>query len=325
MRSYHSRLDCTQVNQKNRTLSAEIKKKDKQISTKDAELGSLRAKVESLQNCLNIYCDENMKLKNKMRVKSDGKSEVLTKKHGEDGTSMMKELSSLKNELVTLKNTFEREMKDMKNERRRESSTTSALSIPSKAFGSLRFSSNNQQSRENSPDESGKTIPLDTPIIPGICSYSSVTAGKKVDRENIHIFSSSMCRDISEEEFNLKLNKGTSQIHLFRGKKAKEIGVGVKEHLDSKKKTDAVIILGGGNDLPTSKNNPTSPSIVQMLEFQQKKYAYQASYHDKKRTCREDGRGSMIFYVTNASHTSSRLSKTKTLSYHDISREMEFI
>ena len=71
-----------------------------------------------------------------------------------------------------------------------------------------------------------------------------------------------MCRDISEEEFNLKLNKGTSQIHLFRGKKAKEIGVGVKEHLDSKKKTDAVIILGGGNDLPTSKNNPTSPEII---------------------------------------------------------------
>ncbi len=59
-------------------------------------------------------------------------------------------------------------------------------------------------------------------------------------------------RDVSEQDFNSSLENGTAQIHLFRGRTAAEIRKRVQEHLRTEK-TDSVVVLGGGNDLSTSK------------------------------------------------------------------------
>ena len=87
----------------------------------------------------------------------------------------------------------------------------------------------------DSPDEIVRTIPLDG-------------AGEK-----IHIFSSSMCRDVSEVLLNDNLISGTARIHLNRGRKSYEIRKYVKDHLRNNE-TDAIVIVGGGNDLSTSRS-----------------------------------------------------------------------
>ena len=61
-----------------------------------------------------------------------------------------------------------------------------------------------------------------------------------------------MLRDVCEDEFNSKLDEGTAKIHLYRGRKSNEIRDRVKQHLTTEK-TDSVIVVGGGNDLPSSR------------------------------------------------------------------------
>ena len=116
-------------------------------------------------------------------------------------------------------------------------------SIPDKKFGSLRFYSNNPLCKENSPDETGQTVPL--------------TRGG----EKIHIFSSSMCRDISETLLNDQINSGTARIHLHRGRKSDEIRKHVKEHSISEQ-TDCVVIIAGGNDMSTSRSPETTAETL---------------------------------------------------------------
>ena len=127
----------------------------------------------------------------------------------------------------------------------REVPTPQSMNHPTPKFGSLRFHTNDAPTMENSPDERGETVPLKTGDRTG----------------NVHIFSSSMLRDVSEKEFDSNLIHGTAKIHLFRGKKASEIRNRVQDHLLSEK-TDKVVILAGGNDLPTSRKNPTSTEEI---------------------------------------------------------------
>ncbi len=63
-------------------------------------------------------------------------------------------------------------------------------------------------------------------------------------------------RDVCEDEFNAKLDKGTAKIHLYRGRKSNEIKEHVKQHLATEK-TDSVIVVGGGNDLSSSRSPET--------------------------------------------------------------------
>ena len=77
-----------------------------------------------------------------------------------------------------------------------KTSELNGASLPGKVFGSLRYHSNNPICNENSPDEIGRTVPI------------------RRGGDRIHIFSSSMCRDISEVLLNDKLNCGSAQIHL---------------------------------------------------------------------------------------------------------------
>ena len=123
------------------------------------------------------------------------------------------------------------------------STSLNSASIPDKKFGSLRYSSNNTPCQENSPDESGRTIPI-------------LRAG-----DNIHIFSSSICRDVSEVLLNDKLLSGTAKIHLHRGRKSPAIRKHVKEHLKNVK-TDSIVIVGGGNDLSSRSPEAIADTLI---------------------------------------------------------------
>ncbi len=123
-------------------------------------------------------------------------------------------------------------------------------------FATLKFVSNHQETKDASPDENGHTAtnhikPL--PIKPGVSTCSeAVTEGKKT-----FIFSTSMTRSIRINEFNEFYEEGTAQFYKFHGAKVRHIKHYVTAHL-AEGRPDSVIILAGGNDLPTHKNNPTS-------------------------------------------------------------------
>ena len=70
-----------------------------------------------------------------------------------------------------------------------------------------------------------------------------------------------MMRDIDEKDFNSKLNQGTAHIHPFRGKRSPEIRKRVQEHIKIKK-TDAVVILAGGNDLSSAATPETIADTI---------------------------------------------------------------
>ena len=135
----------------------------------------------------------------------------------------------------------------------------------------LRYHSNNPQTKEANPDESGRTIR----IIPGNESYSETvskdnltektTTDDDTERrrliQNIKdrrekrekktmVFSSSIARDINFKEFNEELNVGNADFHIFKGKKAKDISRYMIPHIEDENPSD-VVFVAGGNDLPS--------------------------------------------------------------------------
>ena len=134
----------------------------------------------------------------------------------------------------------------------------------SNMFGSLRYNVNNEERREWSDDMSRDvnriedTRVIDIPkIVPGVNSYSrALNEGKKTI-----VFSTSMTKGIRLNDFNDSYNEGTSQFYKFHGGKVRHIKKYVPIHLEEER-PDSVIILAGGNDLPTSKKNPTPVSEI---------------------------------------------------------------
>ena len=119
----------------------------------------------------------------------------------------------------------------------------------SNRFRSLRYESNNPQQPEVSPDEVGRTIPAD---------IGTSTAGKKA-----LLITTSMSRDIVDEDFNNKYPHGNAKFKRYRGGKVKTM----KEFLPAKleeEKSDIIIFQGGGNDLPSTikKNEPVPVSTI---------------------------------------------------------------
>ena len=256
-----------QLERKNRELSDVISKKDKTVISQSIGLNKAVERIDALQQSLSFFCDENTKLKMKVRVEP---TIPIT-----ESSSEANKLNELKEEVVTLINNkflslkthLTKEMESMRSmkasEKPVEYTPVNINQLPhnKQKYGSLRCPSNYPQSKEVSPDETGKTTPLNPLIRPGGSLYSQALSSGEDTEEQIHIFSSSMMRDVSEEEFNSKLNNGTAEIHLYRGKKSHEIRDRVREHLEMTK-TDSVIVLGGGNDLPTSRRNPTTPESI---------------------------------------------------------------
>ena len=103
------------------------------------------------------------------------------------------------------------------------------------------------------------------PLRPGPKSYSDTLSGCKKSV----IFSTSMTRGITAEAFNRKhYTRGKATFHRFHGGKARHIRHQVETHLHEER-PDAAIILAGGNDLPTSRQKPSSIATIanQVMEI----------------------------------------------------------
>ena len=232
--------------------------------------------------------------------KSGNKKEVLEK---EEYVQIKKELCSLKGEMRKFKEFTFKKFDQLTGRNSTESSSTNHFSddedfgkigskLPeprqskqpakrklwdaNKVFEpySLRFEGNGPQTIENSPDETGRTIPL----IPGSKTYSGavsscsepsettketndVAANNKLMKIASHklrrqaresktlIFSSSITRDIKKQTFNSECKKSNVVFHEFRGKRAKDIVRYMTPHLEDENPSN-VIIVAGGNDLP---------------------------------------------------------------------------
>ena len=226
------------------------------------------AVIKMLEENASHFMTENTKMRNQLKLTEKGAQQnaedVVSKtEFAEFKRTMVEAVNNLKscfanvNERNGKNNSYNPPTRVLEETAMKETSLTSHTSNkqPSASnkpltnnnltFGSLRFSANNPQTVENSPDETGRSIPFRTAD----------------QTEKIHIFSSSMLRDVSEDDFNSKLLHGTAKIHLHRGKKANDIKERVQEQLLSER-TNSVIILAGGNDLPTSRKNPTAPEDI---------------------------------------------------------------
>ena len=133
----------------------------------------------------------------------------------------------------------------------------------------LRFHANNPQTREANPDEKGYMVPL----VPGADSYRDVAAkragfspaernrrinnikrNREIREKKTLVFSSSIARNFNWKKFNEKLNVGSADFHIFKGKKARDITRYMTPHLEEDTPTD-VVLIAGGNDLPTTKTS----------------------------------------------------------------------
>ena len=109
-------------------------------------------------------------------------------------------------------------------------------------FSPLQFINNDQ--------EIGKQKKV---LRPGSHTYSRAVVGGSQTKTTI--FSTSMTRKINMQALNKKYTNGTAFIHRFHGGKARHIKHQISTHLDEEW-PDAVVIQCGGNDLPTSHQNP---------------------------------------------------------------------
>ena len=95
------------------------------------------------------------------------------------------------------------------------------------------------------------------PTRPGISSYTDAVR----DGKRTVIFSSSMTKGIRVKRFSSCLDNGIAHFWRFHGAKAKHVKQHVSIHLDEEH-PDRVIILAGGNDLPTKRDNPTPVETI---------------------------------------------------------------
>lgn len=132
-------------------------------------------------------------------------------------------------------------------------------------FNPLRFDTNGEEKEESSSDGTSDGD-VDTPptpetrsrrrrrakklkVVPGLDTYSQSVSGVK----KAIVFSTSLTRDIDEKTFNRSCKEGNKTHFIrFNGKKMCHIKNYIPTHLNEEH-PDTAIILGGGNDLPTSK------------------------------------------------------------------------
>ena len=111
----------------------------------------------------------------------------------------------------------------------------------------LQYVDNNSQI----PDVNIPSVPV---LRPGRNTYSEAVTGAAGTKTMI--ISTSMTRDIDTKTFNGNYANGTATFHRFRGGHARHIKNQIATHL-SEERPDNVVILIGGNDLQTSRTNPT--------------------------------------------------------------------
>ena len=89
------------------------------------------------------------------------------------------------------------------------------------------------------------------PIRPVVRSYTKAVK----DGHTTIVFSTSMTKGIRLREFNSWYENGTARFRRFHGAHARHIKHYLSTHMEGVT-PENVIILAGGNDLPTKKDNP---------------------------------------------------------------------
>ena len=130
----------------------------------------------------------------------------------------------------------------------------------------MRFQVNGEEKEESSTTGSSDEADVESPptprtrrrrrkrrakkltVVPGLDTYSQAVSGEK----SHIVFSTSLTRDIDENEFNRSCEEGNkTEFIRFRGKKINYIKKNITTHLN-RVHPYSVTLLGGGNDLPVS-------------------------------------------------------------------------
>ena len=101
-------------------------------------------------------------------------------------------------------------------------------------------------------------------VVPGLDTYSQAVSGGK----SHVVFSTSLTRDIDQDEYNRSCNEGNkTEFIRFRGKKINHIKKNITTHLN-RVHPDSVILLAGGNDLPVSQaeESPVLRVVNELIE-----------------------------------------------------------
>ena len=246
---------------KNHSLSLEIKAKDQTINTLGEELAQVKERGQNLQSNLSYFCDENTRLKN--GKKAEPKSEMSS---SPEDNAVNKELASIREEMRNFKEEITLEIQKVKKDKEIEltscSRTVEKGSVPVRPgmwlystavskgetttlssvnkFSSPRFSSNNPQTPECNPDETGKT---------------------KGNNNKTLVFSTSITKGIRVNEFNEYLIEGEARFQRFHGGRVKHFKNYLATHLEEERPS-TVVLQAGGNDLPTTRKNPTPVSEI---------------------------------------------------------------
>ena len=136
-------------------------------------------------------------------------------------------------------------------------------------FSALRFESNQPAGFDNAEtdDDEGdmNTMPTVTtrnptksgkskikPVRPGNKSYAQSLNG---EGKKTLVFTTSISKNIQKNEFNRHNKNGDAYFRRFPGAKARHMKNYISTHLEEER-PDTIIIHAGGNDLPTSRENP---------------------------------------------------------------------
>ena len=128
---------------------------------------------------------------------------------------------------------------------RRKPTSSKKVFSNSNRFGSIRFSNNNGAEEEDEVDTTDSSDNDDTPVNVAENDYHKTI-----------VFSTSMTRDIDYVKFNKCYRNGHARFQKFHGGRARHMKEYVQTHM-LEEKPDTVIIHAGGNDLRTTRNNPT--------------------------------------------------------------------
>ena len=145
--------------------------------------------------------------------------------------------------------------KPSKQQRTKRSRENHVDVVSSNPFNALRFESNARREidelvTEDEIEDHLKKSKL--PVRPGLMSYAESVV---TEEQKVMIFTTSISKNIRLNDFNKHVKSGPAYFRRFHGAKARHMKNYIVSHLEEEK-PDAVLIHGGGNDLPTSRKKP---------------------------------------------------------------------
>ena len=259
--------------QESNTYRREVVRLEEIIEINERELKELKEqiqnkeeKIKGLEENVSYFMNVNTCLKNKIRV--DDQTHTTVDADVEETDKLIQELNNI---LKSIEESIQHqetvvfdadvERKDL-NDIPRKTASVYPL-IPS----SLRWSSNNPQSAEISPDEQGRKNVLPVPPVrPGSGTYTDAV----VHGKSAMVVSTSITKGIDVNKFKEEY-MGRVSFHRFHGGHVRHIKNYIATHL-AEEQPDVVIIQVGGNDLPSGKNKRHSipkiaDDIMEMAEM----------------------------------------------------------